>query len=140
MNLVVFHIETYINRSTLFFPEVGLLIICLFQPPGAGKTFLVKQMSKECEMPLFGVHTHQVENADSVSKLFVQARENYPSFVFLDDVDSVFANHDQVKEGFGAAPIQDIRSEIFSQLGPRKLRIYDPKSTHNPTQQEVSIL
>ncbi|XP_018020132.1 uncharacterized protein LOC108676555 isoform X2 [Hyalella azteca] len=109
--------------------------LLLVGPPGAGKTYLVKQMSKVCEMPLFGVHTHQVNNAASIKKLFSQARNNYPSLVFLDDVDSIFANHDN--EHSCGPPVQQIREEIFSQLGPRKLKIHDPESTHNPTQQQV---
>ena len=105
------------------------------QPPGAGKTYLVKQMSKVCEMPLFGVHTHQVEAASSIKNLFSQARENYPSLVFLDDVENIFANHEQHPP---CEPlVQSIREEIFLELGPRKLKIQDPDSATNPTQQQV---
>ncbi|KAF2366734.1 ATPase AAA-type core [Trinorchestia longiramus] len=109
--------------------------LLLVGPPGAGKTYLVKQMSKVCEMPLFGVHTHQVTSAASIKKLFSQARNNYPSLVFLDDVDSIFADHD--KERTCTPQVQQIREEIFSELGPRKLKIHDPESAHNPTQQLV---
>lgn len=106
-------------------------VFLLSQPPGAGKTYLVKQMSNVCEMPLYGVHTNQVRGAPAVRKLFEQARENYPSLVFMDDVDSIFANHDRDPE---CVPlVQNIRDELFTQLGPRKLKILDPKSSKNPT-------
>ncbi|KAK3872684.1 hypothetical protein Pcinc_022233 [Petrolisthes cinctipes] len=101
------------------------------QPPGAGKTYLVKQMSNVCEMPLYGVHTNQVRGAPAVRKLFDQARDNYPSLVFMDDVDAIFSNHDD--EPSCPQNIQQIRDELFTQLGPRKLKIIDPKSSKNPT-------
>lgn len=88
-------------------------------------------MSNVCEMPLYGVHTNQVRGAPAVRKLFEQARENYPSLVFMDDVDAIFANHDHDPECL--APVQSLRDELFTQLGPRKLKILDPKSSKNPT-------
>ncbi|KAG7158951.1 Zonadhesin-like 3 [Homarus americanus] len=108
----------------------------LFIPPGAGKTYLVKQMSNVCEMPLYGVHTNQVRGAPAVRKLFEQARDNYPSLVFMDDVDAIFSNHDD--DPACSTLIQNIRDELFTQLGPRKLKIIDPKSTKNPTDSTVS--
>lgn len=111
--------------------------LLLVGPPGAGKTYLVKQMSNVCEMPLYGVHTNQVKGASSVRKLFEQARDNYPSLVFMDDVDAIFSNHDE--EPTCSAVIQSIRDELFIQLGPRKLKIIDPKSTKNPTEATVEV-
>ncbi|XP_069984468.1 retinitis pigmentosa 1-like 1 protein [Penaeus vannamei] len=105
--------------------------LLLVGPPGAGKTYLVKQMSNVCEMPLYGVHTHQVRGAAQTRKLFEQARDNYPSLVFMDDVDAIFANHDE--EPPCTTYVQAIRDELFAQLGPRKLKIVDPKSSKNPT-------
>lgn len=112
------------------------MTLSLPQPPGAGKTYLVKQMSNVCEMPLYGVHTNQVRGAPAVRKLFEQARENYPSLVFMDDVDAIFANHDRDPDS--PPPVQNIREELFTQLGPRKLKILDPKSSKNPTDSLVS--
>ncbi|XP_042860074.1 retinitis pigmentosa 1-like 1 protein [Penaeus japonicus] len=105
--------------------------LLLVGPPGAGKTYLVKQMSNVCEMPLYGVHTHQVRGAQQTRKLFEQARDNYPSLVFMDDVDAIFSDHDL--EPRCSASVQVIRDELFAQLGPRKLKIVDPKSSKNPT-------
>lgn len=88
-------------------------------------------MSNVCEMPLYGVHTNQVRGAPAVRKLFDQARDNYPSLVFMDDVDAIFSNHDD--DPSCPLDVQQIRDELFSQLGPRKLKIIDPKSSKNPT-------
>ncbi|XP_071548531.1 uncharacterized protein [Panulirus ornatus] len=110
--------------------------LLLVGPPGAGKTYLVKQMSNVCEMPLYGVHTNQVQGAPAVRKLFEQARDNYPSLVFMDDVDAIFSNHDEDPSCTG--PVQSIRDELFIQLGPRKLKIADPKSSKNPTNSTLS--
>ncbi|KAK7071274.1 hypothetical protein SK128_015988 [Halocaridina rubra] len=105
--------------------------LLLVGPPGAGKTYLVKQMGNVCEMPLYGVHTHQVHTASAVTKLFDQARENYPSLVFMDDVEAIFSNHDE--HPACSTSVQSIRDELFAQLGSRKLKIEDPKSSKNPT-------
>ncbi|XP_063883049.1 dentin sialophosphoprotein-like isoform X2 [Scylla paramamosain] len=110
--------------------------LLLVGPPGAGKTYLVKQMSNVCEMPLYGVHTNQVRGAAAVRKLFDQARDNYPSLVFMDDIDAIFVNHDRDPSCNSA--IQSLRDELFTQLGPRKLKIKDPKSSINPTDSLVS--
>lgn len=110
--------------------------LLLVGPPGAGKTYLVKQMGNVCEMPLYGVHTNQVQNAAAVRKLFDQARDNYPSLVFMDDVDAIFSNHDD--EPPCTPQINAIREELFTQLGSRKLKIQDPKSSKNPTDSVLS--
>ena len=88
-------------------------------------------MSNVCEMPLYGVHTNQVRGAPAVRKLFDQARDNYPSLVFMDDIDAIFSNHDE--EPCCRASVQSLRDELFVQLGPRKLKIMDAKSSQNPT-------
>uniref|UniRef100_A0A0N7Z9Z1 ATPase AAA-type core domain-containing protein n=1 Tax=Scylla olivacea TaxID=85551 RepID=A0A0N7Z9Z1_SCYOL len=93
-------------------------------------------MSNVCEMPLYGVHTNQVRGAAAVRKLFDQARDNYPSLVFMDDIDAIFVNHD--REPSCNSAIQSLRDELFTQLGPRKLKIKDPKSSINPTDSLVS--
>lgn len=93
-------------------------------------------MSNVCEMPLYGVHTNQVRGAPAVRKLFEQARDNYPSLVFMDDVDAIFCNHDDDPSCTGI--VQSLRDELFAQLGPRKLKIIDPKSSKNPTNTVLS--
>ncbi|XP_076056145.1 uncharacterized protein LOC143034092 [Oratosquilla oratoria] len=109
--------------------------LLLVGPPGAGKTYLVKQMSNVCEMPLYGVHSHQVRGAQAVRKLFEQARDNYPSLVFMDDVDAIFTNHDSPSV---SPVVEAIRDELFHELGPRKLKIVDPKSSKNPTRNLIN--
>ena len=93
-------------------------------------------MSNVCEMPLFGVHTHQVRAGHNMRKLFHQARDEFPSLVFLDDVDAIFS--DQNMEPSCNHHVQNLREELFQQLGPRKLKIYDPDSLNNPTKTLLS--
>ncbi|KAG0702074.1 Vacuolar protein sorting-associated protein 4A [Chionoecetes opilio] len=54
----------------------------------------------------------------------------------MDDMDAIFANHDQ--EPTSRTSVQGLRDELFTQLGPRKLKIKDPKSSRNPTDSLVS--
>ena len=37
-----------------------------------------------------------MRGVSQVRKLFEQARDNFPSIVFFDDIDAVFQNHDEV--------------------------------------------
>ena len=92
--------------------------LLFLQPPGAGKTYLVKQMSNICEMPLFGVHTHQLTGPKALRNLFRQARDiDYPSLFFLDDIDSIFNDHD--RDNIPDPLVHSLRQELYRQLGTR---------------------
>lgn len=73
----------------------GIHSILLYGPPGTGKTLLASAVAGSHDYPFFNVQlSHALskyygESGKIISKLFEGARENAPSIVFFDELDSI---------------------------------------------------
>lgn len=67
----------------------------LYGPPGTGKTLLARAVAHHTDCQFIKVSGGELvqkyigEGARMVRELFVMARENAPSIIFMDEIDSI---------------------------------------------------
>jgi transitional endoplasmic reticulum ATPase len=103
-------------------PPRGVL---LYGPPGTGKTLLAKAVASES-----GVHFMELKASDVISgipgetektmqKIFEEAKENAPTILFIDELDSIaFKRQDRGTNEFLNTPV----SELLKNLDGLKVR------------------
>jgi cell division protease FtsH len=106
------HIEKY--------HDVGARIprgVLLVGPPGTGKTLLARAVAGEAGVPFFSLSASEFVQmfvgvgASRVRDLFVQAKAEAPSIVFIDELDAVGR-----RRGAGLGTTNDEREQTLNQL------------------------
>ena len=91
--------------------------VLLYGPPGTGKTLLARAVAGEANVPFYSISGSDfVEmfvgvGASRVRDLFLQARENAPAIVFVDEIDAVGR-----QRGAGMGGGHDEREQTLNQL------------------------
>ncbi|WP_174589789.1 CDC48 family AAA ATPase [Methanocella conradii] len=80
-------------------PPKGVL---LHGPPGTGKTLLAKAVANECGAEFFSIAGPEImskyygESEQRLREIFENARENAPSIIFIDELDSIAPRREEV--------------------------------------------
>ena len=92
-------------------PPKGVL---LHGPPGTGKTLLAKAVASETDAHFISIGGPEImskffgQSEENLRKIFEEAKENAPSIIFLDELDSIATKRDEGKN--------QVESRIVAQL------------------------
>ncbi|WP_371803382.1 CDC48 family AAA ATPase [Candidatus Lokiarchaeum ossiferum] len=81
-------------------PPKGLL---LYGPPGTGKTLLARAVANETDAHFITLSGPEImskfygQSEENLRKVFEEAKENAPSIIFIDEIDSIAAKREEVQ-------------------------------------------
>ena len=90
------------------YDEMGATLprgILLEGPPGTGKTLLAKALANECKCTFYYKSGSELEDmfvgqaAQKIKSLFKKAKENAPCVIFIDEIDSIAGNRNEMSFG-----------------------------------------
>merc|ERR1711865_1050317 len=94
--------------------------VLLYGPPGTGKTLLARAVAHHTDCQFIRVSGSELvqkyigEGARMVRELFVMARENAPSIIFMDEIDSIGGARQSGSRG--DSEVQRTMLELLNQL------------------------
>ncbi len=96
--------------------------VLLYGPPGTGKTLLARAVAHHTDCTFIRVSGSELvqkyigEGSRMVRELFVMARENAPSIIFMDEIDSIGGARGGGGDGGGDSEVQRTMLELLNQL------------------------
>ncbi|MDP0499327.1 MAG: AAA family ATPase [Verrucomicrobiota bacterium JB022] len=92
--------------------------ILLYGPPGCGKTYLARATAGEVKASFYTLGLHEVldmyigQSEKNLHEVFQQARRSAPTILFIDEVDALGANRNDLRHSAGRNVINQFLSEL----------------------------
>ena len=104
-------------RHPEIFERIGIEApkgVLLYGPPGTGKTLLAKAVANETNANFYSIGGPEImskfygESEERLRETFKEAKENAPSIIFIDEIDSIAPKREEVSG--------DVEKRVVSQL------------------------
>lgn len=92
--------------------------ILLYGPPGCGKTYLAKATAGQIEANFINVGINDIldiwigSSEKNLHEIFETARRNKPCVIFIDEIDALGANRNDIQKSAGRTVINQFLSEL----------------------------
>ena len=92
--------------------------ILMYGPPGCGKTYIARASAGEVNAYFLSIGIHDVlnmyigESEQNLHQLFEMARRNKPCIVFIDEIDALGANRNDMRHSAGRHTINQLLAEL----------------------------
>ena len=118
----------------------------MFGPPGNGKTMLAKAVSNSCGMTFYNITASTLtskyhgEGEKLVRALFASARENSPSIIFMDEVDSLLSKRSAQEHEASTRLKTEFLVQFDGVLSSSSERILLISATNRPEELDEAVL
>lgn len=112
--------------------------ILLFGPPGTGKTLIAKAVATNVNATFFSISASSLnskfhgESEKLVRTLFAVARERQPSFVFIDEVDSILGSRSENEHEASRRLKTEFMAQFDGAIGGAEDRVYVMAASNRP--------
>ena len=112
-------------KFPLIFERLGVTQpkgVLLYGPPGTGKTLLARAVAHHSACTFIRMSSSELvqkyigEGSRMVREIFLLAKENSPSIIFMDEVDSVGSSRHNSENAGGDSEVQRTMLELLNQL------------------------
>ncbi|MGH9352358.1 MAG: AAA family ATPase, partial [Terriglobia bacterium] len=116
-------------------PPMGVLLL---GPPGTGKTMIARLIATQSRRSFLPITSAEITEPKAVSRVFSRARENSPSLIFLDEMDSLLPANPGYLNQYYVQIVEQFLIEI-SNLQPEN-NVFLVGTTNHPENIDPRIL
>jgi ATP-dependent 26S proteasome regulatory subunit len=132
------------KRRLVVSPPRGML---LYGPPGTGKTQVARVIASVGQFNFYTLSSAEARGAfighgaARIKQIFETARNNLPAIIFIDELDAIAANRQEISAGSGSGMFTDTVNELLQQMdGMDERRVFVIGATNLPERIDPAML